>query len=56
MAKSRHRKGHKKKVQQYKQKQREKSNVMNKMFQEQLAKIMEQRNSENGENAGETGQ
>jgi hypothetical protein len=57
MPKSKHRKNHKKKVQEFKRKKQERTNVMNKIFQEQLVKIMEERqkNSENGgeQNIGE---
>jgi hypothetical protein len=41
MGKSKHRKDHKKKVQAYKQKQNRRTNKMNSLFQEQLAKMME---------------
>lgn len=52
MGKSRHRKGHKKKVQQFKQKQKQKTNAMNRIFQEQLVKIMEERQKQKEENGG----
>lgn len=54
MGKSKHRKDHKKKVQAFKERQNRKTNVMNKLFQEQLVKMMEQR-KEQGEttNGGE---
>jgi len=54
MPKSKHRKNHKKKVENFKLKSKQKIQSMNKIFQEQLNKIIKQKQITDGENGDQT--